>query len=233
VVLIWGSTWLAITYQFGEVDPTLSVAYRFFIAATILFVYCKIKKLSLDLPKHIHIKMAAVGLCLYTLDYTLLYQSQQYIISAIVALMSSGMVYINVLLRRVLLKKPIRKEVMAGATLGMFGIGLIFLPEFAKVSANQYLLLGISLALTSFFFASLGNVLFVGFRFSFGVWWIYAASEANGLRQSRLCGVGLSNYCFDTINYFRRLSVASGGLYWCCNSVNRQCGSYGKTAAAI
>lgn len=159
VVLIWGSTWLAITFQFGEVDPTLSVAYRFFIAALILFAYCKFKKLSLKLPRHIHIKMAGVGLCLYTLDYTLLYQSQQYIISAIVALMSSGMVYINVVLRRVLLKKPIRAEVIIGATLGMLGIGLIFLPEFSKVSANQFLLLGISFALASFFFASLGNVI--------------------------------------------------------------------------
>tara|TARA_R110002153_G_scaffold14376_2_gene52260 strand:- start:16685 stop:17587 length:903 start_codon:yes stop_codon:yes gene_type:complete len=197
VVLIWGSTWLAITYQFGEVDPTLSVAYRFFIAAVILFIYCKIKKLSLSLPRHIHIKMAGVGLCLYTLDYTLLYQSQQYIISAIVALMSSGMVYINVLLRRVLLKKPIRKEVMIGATLGMFGIGLIFLPEFAKVSANQYLLLGISLAFSSFFFASLGNVIserildhgtpVIQMNFwamSYGVIFIFSAAMFNGAEFS-------------------------------------------------
>jgi drug/metabolite transporter (DMT)-like permease len=193
VVLIWGSTWLAITYQFGEVDPTLSVAYRFLIAAIILLFYCKIKKLSLSLPRHIHFKMAGVGLCLYTLDYTLLYQSQQYIVSAIVALMSSGMVYINVLLRRVLLKKPIRKEVMIGATLGMFGIGLIFLPEFDKVSANQYLLLGIALAFTSFFFASLGNVIselildhgtpVIQMNFwamSYGVIFIFTAAMFNG-----------------------------------------------------
>ncbi|MGJ8680459.1 DMT family transporter [Paraglaciecola sp.] len=159
VVLIWGSTWLAITFQFGEVDPVLSVAYRFFAASFILFCYCKFKKLSLSLPTHIHVKMVFVGLCLYTMDYSLLYQSQQYIISAIVALMSSGMVYINVLLRRVLLKKPIRFEVMVGATLGMIGIGLIFLPEFSKVTANDYLVLGISFALGSFFFASLGNVI--------------------------------------------------------------------------
>lgn len=159
VVLIWGSTWLAITFQFGEVDPLLSVAYRFFAAAVILFGYCKIKKLSLQLPAHIHLKMVFVGLCLYTMDYSLLYQSQQYIISAIVALMSSGMVYINVVLRRILLKKPIRSEVMVGATLGMFGIALIFFPEFSKVQTHDYLLLGISLALASFFFASLGNVI--------------------------------------------------------------------------
>lgn len=193
MVLIWGSTWLAITFQFGEVDPTLSVAYRFLIAAIILLAYSKYKKLSLKLPRHIHFKMAGVGLCLYTLDYTMLYQSQQYIISAIVALMSSGMVYINVVLRRVLLKKPIRTEVMIGATLGMLGIGLIFLPEFSKVSANQYLMLGISFALASFFFASLGNVIserildhgtpVIQMNFwamSYGVVFIFAAAWFNG-----------------------------------------------------
>jgi len=38
-VLIWGSTWLAITYQLGEVPPAVSVAYRFTLAAAILLVY--------------------------------------------------------------------------------------------------------------------------------------------------------------------------------------------------
>ena len=159
VVLIWGSTWLAITFQFGEIDPILSVGLRFTLAALILGLFCWFKKLSLKLPAHIHIKMAAAGLCLYTLDYCLLYQSQQYIISAIVAVMSSCMVYINVILRRVLLKKPMRPEVLIGATCGMVGIALIFLPEFSRVRADHLLLLGIGLALISFFFASLGNVI--------------------------------------------------------------------------
>lgn len=159
VVLIWGSTWLAITFQFGEVDPTLSVAFRFCLAALILGAYCLLKKLSLRLPLHLHFKMAVAGLCLYALDYTLLYHSQQYILSAIVAVMSSSMVYINVVLRRVLLKKPMRREVVIGATCGMFGIALIFMPEFGKIKADQLLLLGIGLAFLSFFCAGLGNVL--------------------------------------------------------------------------
>jgi drug/metabolite transporter (DMT)-like permease len=159
VVLIWGSTWLAITFQFGEVEPILSVAFRFFLAAMLLGAFCLFKKLSLKLPLHIHFKMAIAGLCLYALDYTLLYQSQQYIISAIVAVMSSCMVYINVVLRRVLLKKPMRREVIIGATCGMVGISLIFMPEFGKIKADHLLILGISFAFVSFFFAGLGNVL--------------------------------------------------------------------------
>ncbi len=34
--LIWGSTWLAITYQLGVVAPEVSVAYRFALASLCL-----------------------------------------------------------------------------------------------------------------------------------------------------------------------------------------------------
>lgn len=157
-VLIWGSTWIAITYQLGHVAPILSVAYRFSIAALILGLFCKIKGLSLTLPAAIHLRMLMVGLCLYTLDYTLLYYSEQYIISALVAVMSSSIIYINVVLRRVLLKKPIRTEVIWGATLGLVGVFLIFLPEFGQLGTNTMLWVGIGLAMASFFFAAMGNV---------------------------------------------------------------------------
>jgi drug/metabolite transporter (DMT)-like permease len=40
--LIWGSTWLAIKYQLGVVDPLVSVVYRFLLAAIILFAYCRL-----------------------------------------------------------------------------------------------------------------------------------------------------------------------------------------------
>lgn len=156
--LIWGSTWIAITYQLGDVDPVLSVAYRFTIASLILGLFCKLKKLPLTLPTHIHIKMAAVGLSLYTLDYSLLYESQKYIVSAVVALMSSCIIYLNVVMRRVFLKKPIRIEVLVGATFGLLGMALIFMPEFAKVDSNEYLSLGIALACVSFLCASIGNI---------------------------------------------------------------------------
>jgi len=159
VALIWGTTWIAITFQLGEINPILSVAIRFTLAAAILGGYCVLKGLSLRLPLHLHIKMASAGLCLYGLEYSLLYLSQQYIISALVALMSSGMIYINVVLRRVILKKPIRMEVVIGAAFGMLGMGFIFYPEFSQVQADTVLALGIALALASFLFAGFGNVI--------------------------------------------------------------------------
>ncbi|UQI38967.1 EamA family transporter [Vreelandella venusta] len=37
-VLIWGSTWLAIAWQVGEVAVPVSVFYRFLIAALVLLI---------------------------------------------------------------------------------------------------------------------------------------------------------------------------------------------------
>ena len=36
-VAIWGSTWIAITFQLGSVAPEASVFYRFLLASALLF----------------------------------------------------------------------------------------------------------------------------------------------------------------------------------------------------
>ncbi len=47
-VAIWGSTWLAITFQLeGHVAPEASVFYRFLLAALLLFGYCLARRLPL------------------------------------------------------------------------------------------------------------------------------------------------------------------------------------------
>jgi drug/metabolite transporter (DMT)-like permease len=103
--------------------------------------------------------MAGVGFFLYCLNYTLLYMAQAHIISALLALMSSSIIYFNVVLRRWWLKQPIRLEVVVGATLGLAGIVCMFVPEFSKVSMDAALAAGVSIAFVSFLSASIGNVI--------------------------------------------------------------------------
>ncbi|WP_202262972.1 MULTISPECIES: DMT family transporter [unclassified Alteromonas] len=157
--LIWGSTWIAITYQIGHTSETFAIALRYLLASACLGAYCLIKRLPLALPVHVHIKMAAVGVFLYSLNYTLLYLAQAHIISALLALMSSCIIYINVVLRRWWLKEPIRKEVVVGATFGLGGIICLFVPEFSKVSMDAALATGLGIAFVSFLCASIGNVI--------------------------------------------------------------------------
>lgn len=158
-VLIWGSTWIAINYQINVLDPTVSVAFRFTLAAGILGAWCLYRRLPLLLPLSTHKKLILVGLLFYTLDYSFLYAAQHHIISALLALLSSSIIYINVVLRRIMLGKPMRMEVIVGATFGLAGITMIFIPEFAALSLNQGLTVGLLFACASFLSAGLGNVI--------------------------------------------------------------------------
>ena len=159
-VFIWGSTWLAITFQLGEVDPAYSVGLRFFFAVVILGAFCLFKKLNLVFPLRVHLRMAAVGLCLYMLNYMFVYHSQFYLVSALVALLSSAIVYFNVVLRKVFFGKAINMEVVFGAAVGVIGLAFLFWKELKAFDAEQSMvLLGLALAFASFVSASFGNVI--------------------------------------------------------------------------
>jgi len=156
--LVWGSTWIALTYQVNEVHVMLSVGLRFAMAAVLIGVWCLFAKISLRLPFKEHGLIAFSGVLLYTLDYSFLYAAQQHMISALLAVLSSSVIYFNVVLRRVIMGKAIRLEVVIGASLGLLGIVLIFLPEFEAFSMQEGIALGVFLAAVSFFCAACGNV---------------------------------------------------------------------------
>lgn len=158
-VLIWGSTWIGITFQVGHVEPVVAVAWRFSIAVVCIGLWMLITRRSFRMPTQMHLKALCVGLILYTLDYSFLYAAQQHIVSALLAVLSSSVIYFTVLFRRVFLNKPLRKEVIIGATFGLVGIVLIFSPEFVQMTAQQGLMLGLLFALASFVCAAIGNIL--------------------------------------------------------------------------
>ena len=43
-VLIWGTTWIAIKWQLGVVPPPVSIAWRFGLAALLLFVILRLMR---------------------------------------------------------------------------------------------------------------------------------------------------------------------------------------------
>jgi len=60
-VLIWGCTWLVIKFQLTQVPPVPSVAYRFGLAATILFAFCFVTNRSLRYSARQHGYLALYG----------------------------------------------------------------------------------------------------------------------------------------------------------------------------
>jgi drug/metabolite transporter (DMT)-like permease len=158
VVLIWGTTWFAILFQLGEVDPLVSIIYRFAIAALILLIYCLATGKRMRFPLRDHLFMALMGMFLFALSYWLFYVAELYLASGLVAVIVSTMVIWNILFGALFISAPVRPKVVTGAVLGLMGICLVFWPELASFELSDKGVLGLLLSLGATVSASLGNI---------------------------------------------------------------------------
>jgi len=158
-ILIWGSTWLGIKFQLGNVEPALSVAYRFALAALILFVWCLFRRLPMRFSKGDHLYIAMQGVFLFAFNYLLFYLAELQITSGLAAVVFSTIVVMNLLNGRLFLGTTIELKVLFGGALGMFGLVLLFWPEMAAVNFSGPVIVGMLLSFAATYLASLGNII--------------------------------------------------------------------------
>ncbi|MCO4800066.1 MAG: DMT family transporter [Colwelliaceae bacterium] len=158
-VLIWGTTWIAINYQLGDVASEASLAYRFGLAAAILFVYCKLKKFPLSFTRKQHVQFLLFGLTLFGCNYFFLYSAQQYINSALTCIGFSLIMFFNIINAKIWYKTKITNQVYLGSFIGIAGIITLFWPQIIDTSIGSTTLLGLSLCIVGTLFASTGNML--------------------------------------------------------------------------
>ena len=157
-VLIWGSTWIAITFQLGEVAPEMSVGYRFLLASAALFGYCRWRRLPLAFGLTQHLDFALFGAFMFCIGYILVYYAETHIASGMVAVGYSSGPLINMLAARVFFGTPMSRRVAVAALLGVAGIACIFWPEFGKLSASRSAEWGALLTMLSVLSSSAGSM---------------------------------------------------------------------------
>jgi len=156
---IWGSTWYAITFQFGAVAPEVSVVYRFVLAAALLAAWCRATGRSLLFSRRQHAGIAAQGALLFGLNYVGVYWAEQYVASGLVAVLFATIVFLNPLGARLFFGAPLTARALAGATLGVVGVALLFLPELVAARDGGDAARGIAYGLGATVLASGGNLL--------------------------------------------------------------------------
>lgn len=119
-VLIWGTTWIALKLQLGEVAIPLSIAYRFSLAAAVLFVILLLSRRLQPLDRRGQLLCLAQGLCLFCVNFMCFYTASQWIPSGLVAVIFSTATLWNALNARVFMGRRIAANVLAGGT-GDFG----------------------------------------------------------------------------------------------------------------
>ncbi len=158
VVLIWGTTWVAIPYQLGEVAVELSVAYRFGIAAILLYLYALLTRRKLALPTNVYPFVFLQGTLLFSLNYFLVYYGTTHITTGLVAVVFSSVVVFNALFERIFFRTDFDRRVLLAAAIGFTGIAMIFWPEVSEISLQDATVVGILLVLAGTVVASLGNM---------------------------------------------------------------------------
>ncbi|GAB3266832.1 DMT family transporter [Chitinimonas naiadis] len=155
--LIWGSTWLAITFQYGQVPASASVAYRFLLAGVLMLAWCAMRGERLRLSLREAGWASLQGVLMFGISYMLVYEAERHIASGLMAVLNSSMVVINLLGMRLAFGRTIDGKSALGAGLGIVGIALVFWPELNGVrDASSWL--GVGCGLAAAFLASLGNL---------------------------------------------------------------------------
>ncbi len=157
-VLIWGSTWFAIEFQLGVVEPEVSIVYRYAAATVLLFAWIAIRGQRLIFPLRQHIWFALLGVLLFGINYIFAYRSQIYITSALAAIMFSTTVWLNIFNARIFFGARTESHVLIGALLGVAGIVLLFAPQVGELNLEDGVLFGMMLAFFGALSASFGNM---------------------------------------------------------------------------
>jgi drug/metabolite transporter (DMT)-like permease len=158
-VLIWGSTFIAIPLQLGEVPGDVSIAYRFGLSALVLMFWCSLTRRNMRFGFRQHLWMAGQGLMLFGFNYMLVYQASADITSGLIAVVFSTIIVMNIINGALFFGNRVPRAVIAGAALGLVGICLVFLPEVRALDADGTTLRAIILSLVGTFITSFGNML--------------------------------------------------------------------------
>lgn len=155
--IIWGTTWLAIKFQLGQVDPMVSISYRFAIAAAALFAFSFITRKNLKYSLKDHLPFLLTGIFMFCLNYLVIYFAEVVLPSGLVAVSMTSMIFLNAVNNRIFLKSKIVAKTLLGGLLGILGLCLIFLQDIMSFSMEGTSGFALMLCMIGALSASLGN----------------------------------------------------------------------------
>lgn len=156
--LVWGTSWYVITLQLGTVDPGASLAYRFGLASTILFIWTALRGQPVALSRNQHAAALGVGVFSFTIDYGLTYLAEQHVVSAVVAVVFAALAFVNLIVFRVACRESAPRAAWGAAAIGAVGVALLSWGEIVHARFDHGALTGLVMAVGGVVAAAIGNV---------------------------------------------------------------------------
>ncbi|KFK94640.1 MULTISPECIES: DMT family transporter [unclassified Serratia (in: enterobacteria)] len=160
VVLIWGTTWIAITLQQeGSVAIAVSIAYRFLLSAAVMFLVLLALRRLRGISLQDHLFCLLQGCCVFGFNFYCFYHAAAYISSGLESVIFSMAVLFNAVNSLIFFRQRPSPNLLPAALLGLSGIVALFWQDLAATQMAPELLKGIGLSALGTYGFSLGNML--------------------------------------------------------------------------
>jgi drug/metabolite transporter (DMT)-like permease len=157
-VLVWGTTWFAITAQLAVLAPEAGVALRFCLSSAILLAFCLARGIPLRHGPRQHALFALQGAAGFCASYIGIYHAERHVVSGVVAVGYAASPLVGLVLARLFLQTPMSRRVAAGGLVGVAGVALIFAHEFERLGATREVALGAALTAGSVLLSGVSTI---------------------------------------------------------------------------
>lgn len=159
VVVIWGTTWIAIFLQQGPVAAPVSIFWRFALASlTMMVVLIALRRLR-KLALRDHLFCILQGCCVFGFNFLCFYTAAAWINTGLESVIFSMAVLFNAVNSFLFFGQKPPSRFYPAAILGLTGMVTLFWDDLLASGLNSTLLLGICLSMLGTFGFSLGNMI--------------------------------------------------------------------------
>lgn len=159
VVVIWGTTWIAIFLQQGPVAAPVSIFWRFAVAsAAMMLVLLALKRLR-KMALRDHLFCMIQGCCVFCFNFWCFYTAAKFINTGLESVIFSMAVLYNAINSFIFFGQRPPARFWTAAALGLLGIITLFWDDLLASGWSHELLMGIGLSALGTYGFSLGNMI--------------------------------------------------------------------------
>lgn len=160
VVLVWGTTWIALTFQ-KSIDPTVAIFWRFSIASLFIFLFLFLTKRLVVFKAKDQLFCVLQGAFIFGINFFCIYQGLHYINSGLASIIFSMAVLFNTVNSRLFYQQSIPLKFYPAVLLGFLGMLSLFWHDLIGTTFKVDTLKGIGLCILGTYSFSLGNMVSV------------------------------------------------------------------------
>lgn len=159
VVVIWGTTWIAIFLQQGSVPAPVSIFWRFALATLVIMAALIVLRRLRSLARRDHLFCVLQGGCVFGFNFWCFYTAAAWINSGLESVIFSMAVLFNAINSFLFFGNRPPARFYLAALMGLLGIVVLFWHDLVASGMNRSLLMGIGLSALGTLGFSMGNMI--------------------------------------------------------------------------